>query len=85
MATQGQVRARLIQAVRACRRVERRLNSKDEEIYRELSRLVKRKTLINPSSLDTSYKLWKEFSTIAVEYQKALSTLYDISAANIPQ
>lgn len=65
--------------------MERRLNSQDEKIYRELSRLVKRKTLISPQSLDTSFALWKEFTAMANEYDAALKTLYNISAANIPQ
>lgn len=51
MATQGERRKQAIQAVRALRRHYRAADTAGELVERELDRLVKRKTLVQPESL----------------------------------
>jgi hypothetical protein len=56
--TYAQRQLEVKRAIRQVKRAERALDSAVERVERELERLLKRKTLIEPKSMTTFLKLW---------------------------
>lgn len=76
MATQGQIRARAVAAVRQCRRAYRQADTAGEKFERELDRLIKRKTLISPASLTSLGNTLVEYSAKQDKVAEAFRDLY---------
>jgi hypothetical protein len=76
VATQGEIRSRAVSAVRSMRRQFRAADTAGEKVERELDRLVKRKTLISPNSLQTLSRLQVEYAAAADRTALAMRDLY---------
>jgi len=76
MATQGEIRSRAVRAVRQLRRLYRAADTAGEKVERELDRLVKRKTLISPNSIQTLGRLQVEYAAAADRTAYAWRDLY---------
>ena len=83
MATQGEIRNRAVSAVRAMRRVYRQADTAGEKVERELDRLVKRKTLISPNSINTLANLQSQYSLAADRTASALRDLYVVIVGSV--
>lgn len=83
MATQGQIRARAVAAVRQCRRAYRQADSAGEKFERELDRLVKRKTLISPDSLTSLGNTLLEYSAKQDKVADSFRDLYIVISGTV--
>lgn len=83
MATQGEIRSRAARAVRSMRRLYRQADTAGEKVERELDRLVKRKTLISPNSLNTLARLQADYAAAADRTATALQDLYIVIVGTV--
>lgn len=79
--TQGEVRSLVKKAARNARTYYRKTDTAGEKLERELDRLVKRKTLIQASSLKSMEKLYYDYKNAMSALEHALADF--ISTANI--
>lgn len=84
MATQGERRRQAIAAVRQLRRAYRTADSAGEKLERELDRLIKRKTLISPDSLDTANDLMNGYAAAVQNTVNVMVGVFTI-ILNIPR
>lgn len=69
------------QGLRKARKAFRTLDSKMEAYERELDRLIERKTLVEPKSLQTASKLWAESRALSVAAERALIDAINVAAS----
>ena len=79
--TQGESRAVVKRAARNARAAYRKADSAGERLERELERLLKRKTLIQASSLSTMEKAYYQYKNYVTSLEKAIADFY--SAASL--
>jgi len=81
MATYRQRTLEVKSAIRQTRKSYRTLDSSLEKLERELDRLIKRKTLVGPESLNTLIKLWDIARRIFPNVEKSLADTLKVAAS----
>jgi len=79
--TQGEQRALVKRSARNCRALYRKADTSGEKVERELDRLIKRKTLIQASSLTTLEARYYEYKRLVVALEAGLRDFYSYVAA----
>lgn len=75
MATQAQIRQRGIASVRAVKKLYRQADSAGERLERELDRLIRRKTLIDPQDIKKAAEQVSQYIELAARLAKAIQDL----------
>ena len=84
MATQGQRRSEAKAAIRRLRAEYRKADSSGETVQRELERLLKRKTLIGPDSLQTLANRIDTYARLVESVQRLYLIVWGI-IQNVPR
>jgi hypothetical protein len=78
--TDAQARNLVVKALRVARRAYREADTMGEAAEREIDRLIKRKTRINATSLQTFSKRYSQYQQLCNQVQVPLGQAFEVAA-----